>query len=60
MMINKIIDLAKTDLDIYGAELNALLFLEKRKGNSCSKWELMEARRRLDKLEQAITELLED
>lgn len=60
MMIDKIIDLAKQDLDVYGAELGALLILEKRKGNSCGKWELMEARRRLYKLEQAITELLED
>lgn len=58
-MIDKIIDIAKQELDEYGAELVSLLILEKQAGNSCSKWELMTASKRLKKLADAIDELVE-
>lgn len=58
-MIDKIIDIAKQELDTYDAELVALLVLEKQAGNSCSKWELMTASKRLKKLADAIDELVE-
>lgn len=58
-MIEKIIDIAKQELDEYGAELVSLLILEKQAGNSCGKWELMTASKRLKKLADAIDELVE-
>lgn len=58
-MIDKIIDIAKQELDEYGAELVSLLILEKQAGNSCGKWELMDASKRLKKLASAIDELVE-
>lgn len=58
-MIEKIIDIAKQELDTYDAELASLLVLEKQAGNSCSKWELMAASKRLKKLADAIDELVE-
>jgi len=58
-MIEKIIDIAKQELDDYGAELVALLVLEKQAGNSCGKWELIDASKRLRKLADAIDNLLD-
>lgn len=58
-MIDKIIDIAKQELDEYGAELVSLLVLEKQAGNSCSKWELMTTSKRLKRLAKAIDELVE-
>ena len=58
-MIEKIIDIAKQELDVYDAELVSLLVLEKQAGNSCSKWELMTVSKRLKKLAEAIDELVE-
>lgn len=58
-MIDKIIDIAKQELDEYGAELVSLLVLEKQAGNSCGKWELIDASKRLRKLADAIDELLD-
>lgn len=58
-MIDKIIDIAKQDLDEYGAELVSLLVLEKQAGNSCGKWELIDASKRLRKLADAIDNLLD-
>ena len=45
--IDKIIDLGHQELDDYNLELISLLHLEKENGNSFSKYELIEARRRL-------------
>lgn len=58
-MIDKIIDIAKQELDEYGAELVSLLVLEKQAGNSCGKWELIDASKRLRKLADAIDNLLD-
>lgn len=58
-MIDKIVDIAKQELDDYGAELVALLVLEKQAGNSCGKWELIDASKRLRRLADAIDELLD-
>lgn len=58
-MIDKIIDIAKQKLDVYDAELVALLALEKQAGNSCGKWELIDASKRLRKLADAIDNLLD-
>lgn len=58
-MIDKIIDIAKQELDEYGAELVSLLVLEKQAGNSYGKWELMTTSKRLKKLAEAIDELVE-
>lgn len=58
-MIDKIIDIAKQELDEYGAELVSLLVLEKQAGNSCGKWELIDASKRLRKLADAIDKLLD-
>lgn len=52
--INKIIDLGHQKLDNYNLELISLLLLEKEKGVSFSTYELMEARRRLRELADAI------
>lgn len=58
--INKIIDLGHQKLDNYNLELISLIILEKEKKNSFSKYELMEARRRLRELADAIDYQLDE
>ena len=53
--INKIIDLGHQKLDNYNLELISLIALEKKDGNSFSDYELIEARRRLQELADAIS-----
>lgn len=55
-MIDKIIDIAKQDLDIYDAELMALLALN----GGAQKWELLTAQKRLQKLADAIDKMLNE
>lgn len=54
-MKDKIIEIAKQDLDDYRLELESLLALEK---DNISKHELMQARQNIDKLSMAINEVL--
>ena len=58
--INKIIDLGHQKLDNYNYELISLMILEKEKKNSFSDYELMEARRRLRELADAISYQLDE
>lgn len=58
--INKIIDLGHQKLDNYNLELISLMVLEKEKKNSFSDYELMEARRRLQELADAISYQLDE
>lgn len=58
--INKIINLGHQKLDNYNLELISLLLLEKGEGNSFSTYELMEARRRLRELADAIDYRLDE
>lgn len=58
--IDKIINLAHQELDDYNLELISLLHLEKENGNSFSKYELIEARRRLQELADAISYQLDE
>lgn len=58
--INKIIDLGHQKLDNYNLELISLMILEKEKKNSFSDYELMEARRRLRELADAIDYQLDE
>ena len=58
--INKIIDLGHQKVDNYNYELISLMILEKRKGNSFSDYELIEARRRLQELADAISYQLDE
>lgn len=53
--INKIIDLGHQKLDNYNLELISLIALEKENGSSFSDYELIEARRRLQELADAIS-----
>lgn len=53
-MLEKIIDIAKQDLDVYDAELVALLALN----GGAQKWELLTAQKRLQKLADAIDKVL--
>lgn len=53
--IDKIIDLGHQELDEYNLELISLVHLERENGNSFSKYELIEARRRLQELADAIS-----
>lgn len=53
--INKIIDLGHQELDNYNLELISLIILERGKKNSFSVYELIEARRRLQELADAIS-----
>lgn len=58
--IDKIINLGHQELDNYNLELISLVNLEKRKKNSFSDYELMEARRRLRELADAIDYQLDE
>ena len=58
--INKIIDLGHQNVDNYNYELISLMILEKRKKNSFSDYELIEARRRLQELADAISYQLDE
>lgn len=58
--IDKIINLAHQELDDYNLELISLLHLEKEMENSFSKYELIEARRRLQELADAISYQLDE
>lgn len=58
--IDKIINLGHQELDDYNLELISLLHLEKENGNSFSKYELIEARRRLQELADAISYQLDE
>lgn len=58
--IDKIINLAHQELDNYNLELISLVNLEKKMGNSFSKYELIEARRRLQELADAISYQLDE
>lgn len=58
--INKIIDLGHQKVDNYNYELISLMILEKRKRNSFSDYELIEARRRLQELADAISYQLDE
>lgn len=58
--IDKIINLAHQELDEYNLELISLINLEKKMGNSFSKYELIEARRRLQELADAISYQLDE
>lgn len=58
--INKIIDLGHQKVDNYNYELISLMILEKRKKNSFSDYELIEARRRLQELVDAINYQLDE
>ena len=58
--INKIIDLGHQKVDNYNYELISLMILEKRKKNSFSDYELIEARRRLRELADAISYQLDE
>ena len=58
--INKIIDLGHQKVDNYNYELISLMILEKRKKNSFSDYELIEARRRLQELADAISYQLDE
>ena len=53
--IDKIINLGHQKVDNYNYELISLMILEKRKKNSFSDYELIEARRRLQDLVDAIS-----
>ena len=56
-MLDKIIDVAKQNLDDYKAELMALIVLENE--GKCEKNILIDARNRLNKLSYAIDKVLE-
>ena len=58
--IDKIINLGHQKLDNYNLELISLMILEKEKKNSFSDYELMEARRRLQELADAISYQLDE
>lgn len=58
--INKIIDLGHQKVDNYNYELISLMILENRKKNSFSDYELIEARRRLQELADAISYQLDE
>lgn len=58
--INKIIDLGHQKVDNYNYELISLMILEKRKKNSFSDYDLIEARRRLQELVDAISYQLDE
>ena len=58
--INKIIDLGHQKVDNYNYELISLMILEKRKKNSFSDYDLIEARRRLQELADAISYQLDE
>lgn len=58
--INKIIDLGHQRLDNYNLELISLIHLEKEMGSSFSDYELIEARRRLQELADAISYQLDE
>ena len=58
--INKIINLGHQELDNYNLELISLVNLEKKMGNSFSDYELIEARRRLQELADAISYQLDE
>ena len=59
--IDKIINLGHQKVDNYNYELISLMILEKRKKNSFSDYELIEARRRLQELVDSISyQLYED
>lgn len=58
--IDKIINLGHQELDDYNLELISLLHLENKMGNHFSKYELIEARRRLQELADAISYQLDE
>lgn len=58
--ISKIINLGHQKVDNYNYELISLMILEKRKKNSFSDYELIEARRRLQELADAISYQLDE
>ena len=58
--IDKIINLAHQELDDYHLDLISLMILENRKKNSFSSYELIEARRRLQELADAISYQLDE
>ena len=58
--IDKIINLGHQELDNYNLELISLVNLEKKMGNSFSDYELIEARRRLQELADAISYQLDE
>ena len=58
--IDKIINLGHQKVDNYNYELISLMILEKRKKNPFSDYELMEARRRLRELADAIDYQLDE
>ena len=58
--IDKIINLGHQKVDNYNYELISLMILEKEKKNSFSDYELMEARRRLRELADAIDYQLDE
>ena len=58
--IDKIINLGHQKVDNYNYELISLMILEKRKKNSFSDYELIEARRRLHELVDAISYQLDE
>lgn len=58
--IDKIINLGHQKVDNYNYELISLMILEKRKKNSFSDYELIEARRRLQELADAISYQLDE
>ena len=58
--IDKIINLGHQKVDNYNYELISLMILEKRKKNSFSDYELIEARRRLRELADAISYQLDE
>lgn len=58
--IDKIINLGHQKLDNYNLELISLMVLEKEKKNSFSGYELIEARRRLQELADAISYQLDE
>lgn len=58
--IAKIINLGHQKVDNYNYELISLMILEKRKKNSFSDYELIEARRRLQELADAISYQLDE
>lgn len=58
--IDKIINLGHQKVDNYNYELISLMILEKRKKNSFSDYELIEARRRLQELVDAISYQLDE
>lgn len=58
--IDKIINLGHQNLDNYNLEFISLKHLEEEKGNHLSKYELIEARRRLQELADVMSYQLDE